>query len=732
MEQEEQADHTEEEAAADREERETEAERTARSGGDDTRCADKSENPQTAESVPGEVLTEEEDGGEQSQDTESEVLTDEENDEQAAGVAQTANIVVAAGIAQTEDMFQAADIAQTADTVQATGIAQTAKDTFQALDTVHAVTDIAQAADIVQGYGLTEEEDGSQAGIVQSRVVTEDRGDVLQAALHVIQADAQSEEGDGVQLQGAQGTVQGEVLLTEDHSFHSEESGEQATGTRLMTVREHMALPQGVDTHDRNIHPEQAENMPGGGDNFPEVHLQFEDVLELSGAGFHHYLQTADNDSDEEDDEEEDMPVADEAEGREEEEQIIQKLAELPVVAEGVEAVWNRYQDLKECSLLFDTSAGMAEFTLHLAMAVASPTVYSKFQTSIDTMNRYCCMCVDRLGVRFPQLKGPADEAWELCWERWQDMWVYAEPVARPLRTAGQNPCVRAAFKLGKGAFKLGKVALKVGRTCTWLTLLPLTLCYRATAFLTCTTIRTSLFVMDTLAQRLRKRGEEDEEEVEAEQCRLLAIERRQVTLPMIEDLLHLVLPACREHRRGADDGAPALTTEARRLAEQIYSSKSDVRMMLKLKVCVLLGWMLSLVAIGVSFIRLVPSLPGKGYENLVTRIDRVWNWCIDLLPDIKGMHKPKDPLRRVDLLLRQLMGAVVELLAGVFHLSSSVLTGLGKGGLLMVELCQQLFCAFFKCAGGVTTSCLGFLASRVMVMVDLAVRLTSSVLQCV
>ncbi|RUS91579.1 hypothetical protein EGW08_000694 [Elysia chlorotica] len=108
---------------------------------------------------------------------------------------------------------------------------------------------------------------------------------------------------------------------------------------------------------------------------------------------------------------------------------IINKLGEIPIVNDSWNAAMGYYTKVKGYNSLTMLTLGAAECSLKKAAQMSTP-VLNRYQPQIDTVNTFACNKLDEIETKYPLIKQSTEEVKDACVEYVQPVFDQVKPVA--------------------------------------------------------------------------------------------------------------------------------------------------------------------------------------------------------------------------------------------------------------------------------------------------------------
>ncbi|GFS23850.1 perilipin [Elysia marginata] len=107
---------------------------------------------------------------------------------------------------------------------------------------------------------------------------------------------------------------------------------------------------------------------------------------------------------------------------------IVDKLGEIPIVYDGWNAAMGYYSKMKDFNSLTKFTLGAAECSLKKAAEYSSP-VLQRYQPQIQCANTFACNKLEDIETKYPLIKQPTEEVKEACAEYVQPVFDRVKPV---------------------------------------------------------------------------------------------------------------------------------------------------------------------------------------------------------------------------------------------------------------------------------------------------------------
>lgn len=107
---------------------------------------------------------------------------------------------------------------------------------------------------------------------------------------------------------------------------------------------------------------------------------------------------------------------------------IVEKLVELPIVNDGLSTAMSYYSKAKDLNSLTKFTFGAAESSLKKAVELSYPVLHH-YQTQIQTANNFACNKLEVIETKYPLIRQPTVEVKEACLEYVQPVFDRVKPV---------------------------------------------------------------------------------------------------------------------------------------------------------------------------------------------------------------------------------------------------------------------------------------------------------------
>ncbi|KAK3750383.1 hypothetical protein RRG08_015876 [Elysia crispata] len=108
---------------------------------------------------------------------------------------------------------------------------------------------------------------------------------------------------------------------------------------------------------------------------------------------------------------------------------IINKLGEIPIVNDGWNAAMGYYTKVKDYNSLTKFTLGAAECSLKKAAEFSTPVLH-RYQPQINSVNTFACNKLEEIENKYPLIKQPTEEVKGVCVEYVQPVFDQVKPVA--------------------------------------------------------------------------------------------------------------------------------------------------------------------------------------------------------------------------------------------------------------------------------------------------------------
>ncbi|KAL8597292.1 hypothetical protein ACOMHN_051603 [Nucella lapillus] len=158
-----------------------------------------------------------------------------------------------------------------------------------------------------------------------------------------------------------------------------------------------------------------------------------------------------------------------EAEQQQQQEQILTKLGELPIVSDTYAQVRDIYERTKGHNALFRTSLGLAEYTAKVLAGKTVPVIYSTLHAPIDKVNDIACNQLEALEEKYPIITKPTEEVLREGQQQYSRVKPYVDPLLKPAQVAVSvaSSAVSVGSSVASTAMRPAVYAVNVGTAVT-------------------------------------------------------------------------------------------------------------------------------------------------------------------------------------------------------------------------------------------------------------------------